>query len=201
MNSIVLGSPVTSAVVAALIVLVVGDFASTFFYHAPQHVWGKLHLRTHHDRRRSYWDHAVLSRDPSVLLDGLLGALPYMIIAAACFRLSVAGAVAGLFLGQMHVWWRHTTELGWKSPAWLVRLARAISLVLPEDHDGHHRNPEIEFGDIFRFYDAPARSTIAWLRAISPRRRRAAALRRQRVRNRRNVAALRALKQRKSPTG
>jgi len=28
-------------------------------------------------------------------------------------------------------------------------------LVLPEDHNGHHINPEIEFGDIFRFYDAP----------------------------------------------
>ena len=74
MNSIVLGSPLISGIVATLIVLVVGDFASTFFYHVPQHVWGKLHLRTHHDRKRSYWDHAVLSRSPEVLLDGLLGA-------------------------------------------------------------------------------------------------------------------------------
>ena len=64
MNSIVLGSPLISGIVATLIVLVVGDFASTFFYHVPQHMWGKLHLRTHHDRKRSYWDHAVLSRSP-----------------------------------------------------------------------------------------------------------------------------------------
>ena len=201
MNSIVLGSPVISGVVATLIVLVVGDFASTFFYHVPQHVWGKLHLRTHHDRKRSYWDHAVLSRSPLVLLDGLLGALPYIAIALLCASLSVPGAIAGLVLGQLHVWWRHTSELGWKSPAWLVRVARLTGLVLPEDHNGHHVNPEIEFGDIFRFYDAPARNTIAYLRAISPRRRRAVALRVMRARNRRSASALRALKQRKSPTG
>lgn len=201
MNSIVLGSPLISGVVATLIVLVVGDFASTFFYHVPQHVWGKLHLRTHHDRKRSYWDHAVLSRSPLVLLDGLLGALPYIAIALLCASLSVPGAIAGLVLGQLHVWWRHTSELGWKSPAWLVRVARLTGLVLPEDHNGHHVNPEIEFGDIFRFYDAPARNTIAYLRAISPRRRRAVALRVMRARNRRSASALRALKQRKSPTG
>jgi hypothetical protein len=200
-NSIVLGSPLISGIVATLIVLVVGDFASTFFYHVPQHVWGKLHLRTHHDRKRSYWDHAVLSRSPAVLLDGLLGALPYIAIACACATLSVPGAIAGLVLGQLHVWWRHTVELGWKSPNALVRFARLTGLVLPEDHNGHHVNPEVEFGDIFRFYDAPARNTIAWLRAISPRRRRAVALRVMRARNRRSATALRALKQRKSPTG
>ncbi len=201
MNSIVLGSPAISGVMATLIVLMVGDFASTFFYHVPQHVWGKLHLRTHHDRKRSYWDHAVLSRNPGVLLDGLLGALPYIAVAAAASTLSVEGAVLGLVLGQLHVWWRHSCELGWKSPAQLVAFARATGLVLPEDHNGHHQNPEIEFGDIFRFYDAPARATLAWLRAISPRRRRAAALRSMRARNRRGTAALGALKQRKSPTG
>jgi Fatty acid hydroxylase superfamily len=180
-NSIVLGSPIISALVAMFVVLVVGDFGSTFFYHVPQHVWGKLHLRTHHDRRRSYWDHAVLSRDPQVLLDGFLGAVPYMLLAVAASFVSVYGAVAGLLLGQLHVWWRHTTELGWKSPAWLVRLSRVIGLVLPEDHDGHHRNPEIEFGDLFRFYDAPARALIVQLRALSPKRR-AAAIRRAAVR-------------------
>lgn len=172
MNSIVLGSPIVSAIVAMFIVMVVGDFGSTFFYHVPQHVWGKLHLRTHHDRRRSYWDHAVLSRDPQVLLDGFLGAVPYMIVAIGASFVSVYGAVAGLLLGQLHVWWRHTTELGWKSPPWLFRLARVTGLVLPEDHDGHHRNPEIEFGDLFRFYDAPARALIVQLRAWTPKRRR-----------------------------
>ncbi len=155
---------------AAAIVLIAGDFGSTFFYHVPQHVWFKLHLRTHHDRRRSYWDHAVLSRSPEVLLDGFLGAVPYMILAAACWPISPVGAVLGLALGQGHVWWRHTCEIGWRSPAWLVRVARITGIVLPEDHNGHHQNPEIEFGDIFRFYDAPARATIAALRSVSGRR-------------------------------
>ncbi len=170
MNSIVLGSPVFSFIAAMLIVLLVGDFGSTFFYHVPQHVWGKLHLRTHHDRRRSYWDHAVISRDPGVILDGFLGAVPYMIVAALCLRISVAGALAGLLLGQLHVWWRHTTELGWKTPALVRNLCRRLAIVLPEDHDGHHRNPEIEFGDLFRFYDVPARKLLVFLRTVSPRR-------------------------------
>ena len=188
MNTISLGSPVISAIAAMFIVLLVGDFASTFFYHVPQHVWGKLHLRTHHDRRRSYWDHAVLSRDPGVLLDGLLGAVPYIVIAILCSSLSVVGAGAGLLLGQLHVWWRHTTELGWRTPAWFARLARSLQIVLPEDHDGHHRNPEIEFGDIFRFYDAPARAMIVFCRSLDPKRR-TAALRRAAIARRREATA------------
>ena len=188
MNTISLGSPLVSGIAATFIVLLVGDFASTFFYHVPQHVWGKLHLRTHHDRRRSYWDHAVLSRDPAVLLDGFLGAVPYIVLAIACSTVSVAGAIIGLVLGQLHVWWRHTTELGWRTPAWGVRLARTLQIVLPEDHDGHHRNPEIEFGDIFRFYDAPARAFIAFCRNLDPKRR-AAALRRAAMARRREAAA------------
>jgi len=150
-------------VTAALIVLVVGDFGSTFFYHVPQHLWFRLHLRTHHDRRRSYFDHAVISFEPAVLLDGFLGALPYLAVAALLWRISWQGAFAGLALGQVHVWWRHTTELGWKTPRSLKAVLRPLQIVLPEDHDGHHRNPDIEFGDIFRFYDAPARALLAVL--------------------------------------
>ncbi|HZZ64269.1 MAG TPA: sterol desaturase family protein [Candidatus Baltobacteraceae bacterium] len=154
-------------VAAALIVLVVGDGASTFLYHIPQHLWFSLHLRTHHDRRRPYRDHAVLSSDPGVLLDGALGALPYLLVAAAAWRLSPCGAIAGLLIGQMHVCWRHSTELGWRTPGWLRTLLASGAIVLPEDHDRHHRNPEIEFGDIFRFYDAPARALLA---ALAPTR-------------------------------
>jgi hypothetical protein len=170
--------------VSLSIVLVVGDFASTFFYHVPQHLWFKLHLRTHHDNRRSYWDHAVLSKDPGVLLDGFLGALPYMLIAAALVPLSTAaaaGAALGLVLGQLHVWWRHTCEIGWVSPRWLVRLSRIFGLVLPEDHNGHHANPDVEFGDLFRFYDAPARAFLNYIRTFQ-RRRRTALRRLERIR-------------------
>jgi hypothetical protein len=150
-------------VIAALVVLVVGDFGSTFFYHVPQHLWFTLHLRTHHDRRRSYADHAVLSTDPWVLLDGLLGALPYLAVAAAMWHFSPLGVLAGLALGQLHVWWRHTAQLGWRTPRRLKAIAQALWVVLPEDHDRHHRNPALEFGDIFRFFDAPAQALIAVL--------------------------------------
>lgn len=157
----------------ALVVLLAGDFASTFFYHVPQHLWFKLHLRTHHDRRRGYFDHAVLSFDPWVMLDGLLGALPYLAIAAVLWAVSPAGALVGLAIGQMHVWWRHTAELGWRTPVRLAGPLRALGIVLPEDHDRHHRNPDIEFGDIFRFYDAPARAFMAWLAPTGRRTRNA----------------------------
>ena len=161
------------ALLTTIVVLIAGDFASTFLYHVPQHLWFTLHLRTHHDRRRSYWDHAVLSRDPAVMLDGFLGALPYLIVAALLLRLSWQGALIGLALGQLHVWWRHATDLGWKTPAWIRTASRPFAIVLPEDHDGHHRNPDTEFGDIFRFFDAPARALIAILEPTSRKRRRA----------------------------
>ncbi|HTX58230.1 MAG TPA: fatty acid hydroxylase [Verrucomicrobiae bacterium] len=170
------------ALTVAVVVLIVGDFASTFFYHVPQHLWFTLHLRTHHDRRRSYWDHAVISADPSVLLDGILGALPYLAVAAVAAQFSWPGALLGLAAGQFHVWWRHTTEIGWRTPAWLKAVLRPLQIVLPEDHDGHHRNPDIEFGDIFRFYDAPARVMMVKLAWTSRRVRNAAGRRTSRGR-------------------
>lgn len=182
-------------VVSVCIVLVVGDAGSTFLYHVPQHLWGKLHLRTHHDRTRSYWDHAVISLDPGVLLDGLLGALPYLAVAAFLWQYGPAfqaGAITGLALGQLHVWWRHTCEIGWVTPAPLVRVCRALQIVLPEDHNWHHQNPEIEFGDIFRFYDAPARATIARVR-METRRRRTVMKRLERMRALRRTRALQGL--------
>jgi hypothetical protein len=148
----------------ALVVLIAGDFASTFLYHVPQHAWFTLHLRTHHDRRRPYLDHAVLSFDPWVVLDGALGALAYLAIAALVARVTWQGALLGLFAGQLHVWWRHTSQLGWKTPRPFARALRALRIVTPEDHDRHHRNPQVEFGDIFRFYDAPARALLRRLR-------------------------------------
>jgi hypothetical protein len=160
-------------ITALVVTLVAGDFGSTFFYHVPQHLWFTLHLRTHHDRRRPYLDHAVLSTNPAVLLDGFLGALPYLAVAAALWQLSWAGATSGLVIGQLHVWWRHTSEVGWQTPPRLRALLRPLGIVLPEDHDGHHRNPDIEFGDIFRFYDAPARGLLALLASTSRRARNA----------------------------
>ena len=202
MNSIVLGSPLISGVVATLIVLVVGDFASTFFYHVPQHMWGKLHLRTHHDRKRSYWDHAVLSRNPAVLLDGLLGALPYIAIAVACATLSVAGAIVGL---------------GARAAARLV--AAYLRARLEEPGVARARCPRDGPGSAGRPQRAPRQPRNRVRRHLPLLRRSRRATRSRgcarsrlgaaapwpcalmRARNRRSATALRALKQRKSPTG
>jgi hypothetical protein len=170
--------------VGSLVALfVAGDFASTFFYHVPQHIWGKLHLRTHHDNTRSYWEHSIVSKDPWILLDGFLGALPYLVVAgllALCGPAAAYGALAGLLLGHLHVLWRHTCELGWSSPPWLVRFARAAGLVLPEDHNGHHKNPDVEFGDLFRVYDVPARALLVYARGRVLRARKLERLRARR---------------------
>ena len=100
------------------ILLVVGDCASTFLYHVPQHIWGKLHLRTHHDNTRSFWEHSIVSRDPGILLDGFLGVLPYVVVAAILSLFgpaAMAGALTGIAVGWAHVFWRHTCEIGWHS--------------------------------------------------------------------------------------
>ena len=110
---------------AMLIVLVIGDFASTFFYHVPQHLWFTLHLRTHHDRKRSYWDHAVLSTNREVLLDGFLGAVPYLIVAALVWQLSWPGAVAWVWCSGSYMsggairrsWGGRLPPGCWRSPA------------------------------------------------------------------------------------
>ena len=146
-------------VTAMVVTLVVGDFASTFFYHIPQHLWFTLHLRTHHDRRRSYWDHAVLSTNPADPARRFPGRGPVSGGRRAAARALVAGA---LWPGWR---WGSSTSGGATRPNWAggaPSLASAVcpwaGIVLPEDHDGHHRNPDIEFGDIFRFYDVPARA-------------------------------------------
>lgn len=66
-------------VCVATMLLLVGDFLSKFFYHVPEHVFGKFHTIVHHGESRSFIHYAVLSRNPLVILDGFLGALPYFI--------------------------------------------------------------------------------------------------------------------------
>ncbi len=87
-------------ITALIVTLVAGDFASTFFYHVPQHLWFTLHLRTHHDRRRSYLDHAVhlaRSRGAARRLSRV-GAVSRC--RGALWRLSWPGAVSGPRVGS-----------------------------------------------------------------------------------------------------
>ncbi|MCP9849824.1 sterol desaturase [Cyanobium sp. Morenito 9A2] len=162
------------ASLTAWLLLVVGDFLSTFFYHVPEHAFGRFHVKVHHGRNRCFRHYAVLSRQPLVILDGLLGALPYLLLAPLLWPLSPFGTGIGLLLGELHVVWRHVGSLGWRTPEPVRALCDRLGVVTPECHWEHHRNGFAAFGDIFSFYDAPAQQ---WLRMLRYLRRRLRALR------------------------
>lgn len=151
------------AIITVWLLLFLGDFLSTFVYHVPEHVFGKLHLQTHHAAKKNFRHYAVLSWRGSVLLDGLLGALPYLLLAIGFWQFSPVGVVVGLLLGQGHVWWRHTGVIGWQTPPHLLRLCRILAITTPEQHWLHHQKTNLAFGDIFSCFDQPAR---AWLRTL-----------------------------------
>ena len=67
------------AIITTALLLIVGDFLSTFFYHVREHVFGKFYILTHHGKNSSFVHYAVLSKNLLVLLDGFLNALPYFI--------------------------------------------------------------------------------------------------------------------------
>ncbi|MBE9029632.1 sterol desaturase [filamentous cyanobacterium LEGE 11480] len=159
---------------ASLLLLLLGDFISTFLYHVPEHVFGKFHSVVHHGKNRNFLHYAVLSRNPLVLLDGFLGALPYFIFIPWLWQLSPVGTIIGLALGEFHVVWRHVTATGHITPQWIQTFCDACYITTPERHWQHHKNANIAFGDIFNFYDAPARRWLHWLRHIKRRYRRLA---------------------------
>ncbi|MGB3668903.1 MAG: sterol desaturase family protein [Phormidesmis sp.] len=154
---------IVKAVSAFGLLLLVGDFASTFIYHVPEHAIGRLHCLVHHESKQSFQHYAVLSGQPLVMLDGFLGALPYFLVAIALFPLSPIGTILGLLSGEFHVVWRHTTKIGWQTPDWAQRGCEALRIVTPEEHWAHHENGAIAFGDIFTFFDQPAQQ---WLRTM-----------------------------------
>ncbi len=125
---------------------------------------GKLHCRIHHETKQTFQHYAVLSKHPLVMLDGLLGALPYILIAFVFWPLSPVGTVLGLLFGEFHVVWRHTTKMGWQTPKWVEALCGALCVVTPEEHWVHHENGSIAFGDIFTFFDRPAQQ---WLKTLT----------------------------------
>ncbi len=145
------------------LLLLIGDWASTFIYHVPEHALGRLHCRVHHESKQTFQHYAVLSKHPLVMLDGLLGALPYMVLAVVLWPLSPFGTVVGLLFGEFHVVWRHTTKMGWHTPDWVQRLCHVCCVVTPEEHWVHHENGAIAFGDIFTFFDKPAQQ---WLQTL-----------------------------------
>ena len=151
------------ATLAIALLLLIGDAASTFIYHVPEHAIGRLHCRVHHESKQSFQHYAVLSNRPLVMLDGFLGAVPYFVIAIALYPFSPIGTILGLAFGEFHVIWRHTTKMGWQTPAWVRQICHVLGMVTPEEHWVHHENGAIAFGDIFTFYDKPAQQ---WLQTL-----------------------------------
>lgn len=154
------------AMIAAGLLLLLGDFLSTFFYHVPEHVFGKFHTIVHHGKNRSFLHYAVLTRNPWVMLDGLLGALPYFLFIPWLWQLSAIGTVVGLCLGEFHVVWRHVSSLQWQTPQPIQWLCQLFCVVTPERHWRHHQNAFAAYGDIFTFYDFPAQKWLIFLRFV-----------------------------------
>ncbi|WP_287129994.1 sterol desaturase family protein [Candidatus Cyanaurora vandensis] len=150
----------------ALLLLVLGDFFSTFLYHVPEHVFGKYHMKVHHSPNRSFIHYAVLSSNARVLVDGLLGAAPYILVAGLIGVYDLTAALIGILLGQVHVWWRHTSILKWETPRPLQTLCSYCWIVTPEIHWLHHQNINLAYGDIFTFYDKPAQMWLSYLRKV-----------------------------------
>jgi hypothetical protein len=143
-----------------LLMLLSGDFLSTFFYHVPEHAFGKFHSLVHHGSNRSFIHYAVLSRNPLVLIGGFLGALPYFAFVPWFWQVSPWGTIAGLVLGELHVIWRHVSISHCQTPRFILTVCTFFWITTPERHWIHHQDARLAYGDIFTFFDAPAR---AWL--------------------------------------
>lgn len=152
-----------NAALATLLLLVLGDFFSTFLYHVPEHAFGKFHTLVHHSKNRSFIHYAVLTRNPLVVLDGFLGALPYIIFVPWLWSLSPVGTIVGLALGEFHVVWRHISALEWQTPAPISFLCNLLFITTPERHWLHHQNATVAYGDIFTFFDRPAQLWLQFL--------------------------------------
>jgi sterol desaturase/sphingolipid hydroxylase (fatty acid hydroxylase superfamily) len=151
------------AIAVAWLLLFFGDFFSTFFYHIPEHVFGRLHLQTHHSWKKDFRHYAILTFNFQVLLDGILGALPYLLLAVFLWTFSPVGVICGLLFGQFHVWWRHISVLGWETPKFLNLLCEILYITTPERHWLHHQKTNIGYGDIFTFFEQPAK---IWMRSL-----------------------------------
>ena len=136
--------------------LVTGDFLSTFCYHVPEHVFGKFHTLVHHGKNRSFIHYAVLSRNPLVVLDGFLGALPYFIFVPFTWQISPVGTTLALILGELHVIWRHVSIIDWRTPGVIAFCCKLLFITTPERHWEHHQNANLAYGDIFTFFHPPA---------------------------------------------
>jgi hypothetical protein len=150
-------------VLIATLLLLIGDFLSTFLYHVPEHVFGKFHTLVHHGKNRSFIHYAVLTRNPLVLLDGFLGAVPYFLFIPFGWQISPVGTTIGIILGELHVIWRHVSIINWQTPQAIALSCKFLFITTPERHWLHHQDGNLAYGDIFTFYHRPA---IAWMKFL-----------------------------------
>ena len=147
----------------AFLLLLVGDFISTFCYHIPEHIFGKFHAVIHHSPNRSFVRYAIIKKNPWVLITGFFSAFPYLMFIPLFWMISPLGTILGLILGECHVEWRHLSLKQWKTPPTLERICQLLWITTPERHWEHHRNSRLAYGDIFTFYDQPAQ---AWFKLL-----------------------------------
>ncbi|MCL1466914.1 sterol desaturase [Argonema galeatum] len=158
---------VLKAVLSAVLLLLIGDFISTFLYHVPEHIFGKFHTLVHHSQKhRSFIYYAVITRNPLVLIHGFMGVLPYLIFVPWLWQISPGGTILGLFLAELHVLWRHTSINDYRTSETIQRLCNFFSITTPERHWLHHKNGNFAYGDIFTFYDKPAQKWWRFLRLV-----------------------------------
>ncbi len=160
---------IITAIIAAGLLLLLGDFLSTFCYHVPEHVFGKFHSLVHHSKNRSFFHYAVLTRNPLVFIDGAIGAIPYFIFVPWLWQLSPIGTALGLAFGEFHVIWRHVSILKWQTPKPIEIICKLLFITTPERHWQHHRNAFAAYGDIFTFLDPPAQKWLVLLRFVRRR--------------------------------
>lgn len=150
-------------VLVAFLYLLLSDFISTFFYHVPEHIFGKFHALIHHSPNRSFIRYAISSSQPLALVTGFLSAFPYILFIPIFGWISPTGMLIGLSLALAHVEWRHLPENRWQTPILIQNICQFFYITTPERHEQHHRNSKVAYGDIFTFFDRPAQ---AWFKLL-----------------------------------
>ena len=98
-----------------------------------------------------------------MLLDGFAGGLPYFLFIPILWQISSIGTILGLVLGELHVMWRHVSQLNWQTQTSIEFVCNCLFITTPERHWLHHQNANLAFGDIFTFYDLPAQKWRVFL--------------------------------------
>ena len=147
----------------AVLTLILGDFFSTFLYHVPEHVFGKYHLAVHHGKDSNFLKYSLKHKDIKALINGCFSLSMYLIAVPFLWHISIVGICLGLLLGLGHTLWRHSKLTTNNKIAFLCKL---FMIVTPEFHQKHHYKGEINFGDIFTFYDMPAKKWLNYLKFI-----------------------------------